>query len=124
MSAPQDVADQLASSTLNDSESVNAAAASSSAGQIDDLDQVHPLQHQWTFFYNPPQKPAANGEWSSNVKPVTDFSSVEDFWRLFNALKSPSQLTVGSNYHMFKKGIQPEWEDNENKRGGKCQSRT
>jgi translation initiation factor 4E len=37
----------------------------------------------------------------------------------FRAASSPSQLLTGSNYHMFKKGISPEWEDDANKRGGK-----
>lgn len=113
-STPADTPTDAAAAAAASSEPAAAAAE-----PITDAAQIHPLQNQWTFFYNPPQKPSANGEWSSNVKPVTDFSSVEDFWRLFNALKSPSQLTIGSNYHMFKKGIQPEWEDEQNKRGGK-----
>jgi len=33
---------------------------------------------------------------------------VEDFWCLINALKAPSQLSMGANYHVFKEGIQPE----------------
>lgn len=99
--------------------SVSDDAAGSSPTTVEDLDQLHPLQNKWTFFFNPPQKPAPGAEWTSNVKPVTEFSTVEDFWRLFNVLKSPSQLSIGSNYHMFKSGIQPEWEDEQNRRGGK-----
>lgn len=121
MSKESDLSASAAALSLEDPSAAVAAsaAASSSSGAIDDLQQRHPLEHKWTFFYNPPQKASADGVWASNVKEVTSFDSVEDFWRLFNALKSPSALTIGSNYHMFKDGIKPEWEDAQNKRGGK-----
>jgi len=44
---------------------------------------------------------------------------VEDFWRLYKAIRAPSTLTKGSNYHLFKHGITPEWEDIQNEEGGK-----
>lgn len=36
---------------------------------------------------------------------------MEDFCRYFNWLKPPSQLERNSNYHLFKDGIKPMWED-------------
>jgi translation initiation factor 4E len=96
----------------------DASAAAAPAASDEPLVK-HPLEHRWTYFYNPPTKAAADGSWSSNVKSVSTFDTVEDFWSLFNALKSPSQLTIGSNYHLFKEGIQPEWEDPQNRKGGK-----
>jgi translation initiation factor 4E len=30
-----------------------------------------------------------------------------------------SQLAAGSNYHLFKEGVQPMWEDPANEKGGK-----
>ncbi|CAN9083167.1 unnamed protein product [Alternaria alternata] len=38
---------------------------------------------------------------------------------LFSHLKRPSSLPSVSDYHVFKQGIRPVWEDDENKRGGK-----
>jgi len=82
---------------------------------------LHPLQYHWTLWFNPPPRANEKGasNWTSNNRPVVTFGTVEDFWRLYNNLVLPSQLQVGSNYHVFKDGMQPEWEDTANARGGK-----
>merc|ERR1711972_1020475 len=51
-------------------------------------------------------------------KYVCDFSTVGDFWRLFNNLTTPSNLPPGSDLHLFKGSIEPEWEHPLNKGGG------
>mmetsp|Transcript_25513 Transcript_25513/g.28344 ORF Transcript_25513/g.28344 Transcript_25513/m.28344 type:complete len:204 (-) Transcript_25513:278-889(-) len=81
----------------------------------------HPLQWQWTMYYNPPHNHKRNpgAKWTSNVREVVSFDTIEDFWRLFNNLEPPSKLAPGSNYHLFKKGIKPEWEHVCNSEGGK-----
>jgi translation initiation factor 4E len=38
---------------------------------------------------------------------------------MYRFLKLPSQIPAGANYHLFKKGIKPAWEDPHNKKGGK-----
>jgi hypothetical protein len=38
-------------------------------------------------------------------------------FRLFNNLVPPSQLPAGSNYHLFKGDVRPEWEDQYNEKG-------
>lgn len=38
---------------------------------------------------------------------------------LWNNIKGPSYLPQNSNYHLFKAGIEPKWEDPQNKNGGK-----
>lgn len=86
-------------------------------GDEEELEKTHPLQFAWCMFYNPPQK--KGGTWTNNVKDIMTFRSVEEFWGLFNNLVPPSRLQLGSNYHMFKDGIQPEWEDKANAKGGK-----
>jgi len=83
-----------------------------------DHSQRHPLQHQWTMYYDPP-KGKGGGNWKDNVKKVLAFDTVEDFWCMYNNLRKPSELATGSNYHMFKEDVFPEWEDPRNKRGGK-----
>jgi translation initiation factor 4E len=50
---------------------------------------------------------------------VATFDMVEDFWGIFNNIRPPSRLNPGSNYHLFKTGIEPTWEHKENKNGGK-----
>jgi translation initiation factor 4E len=44
---------------------------------------------------------------------------VEHFWRIYDHLKRPSQFKVTTEYHLFKEGITPTWEDPQNKLGGK-----
>lgn len=45
--------------------------------------------------------------------------TVEEFFEIYRHLNRPSTLPLVSDYHMFKKGVRPIWEDDENKKGGK-----
>jgi len=76
----------------------------------------HPLQTAWTMWYNAPFS-KSNNEWKP--RKICTFDTVEDFWCLYNNLLPSSRLVVGSNYHLFKAGIEPEWEDKHNEMGGK-----
>lgn len=38
---------------------------------------------------------------------------------MHNNVWTPTQLTLGANYHFFKEGVKPAWEDAENAKGGK-----
>ncbi|CAL1695402.1 unnamed protein product [Somion occarium] len=104
----------------------------------------HPLFSPWTLWFdspatkgrNLPQTPmssfpqtplpqtpgglavAAQG-WMEDIKRVISFDSVEEFWGLYNNIVPPSQLPQKANYYLFKEGIIPAWEDEENKNGGK-----
>uniref|UniRef100_A0A8D0R5E1 Eukaryotic translation initiation factor 4E family member 2 n=1 Tax=Sus scrofa TaxID=9823 RepID=A0A8D0R5E1_PIG len=45
--------------------------------------------------------------------------SVEQFWRFYSHMVRPGDLTGHSDFHLFKEGIKPMWEDDANKNGGK-----
>jgi len=79
----------------------------------------HPLQNSWTIWYDNPGKRSNQASWGDNLKKITSFGTVEDFWRVFNNLKPASTLAQGSNYHIFKEHIEPKWEDPINSKGGK-----
>ncbi|KAK9763069.1 eukaryotic translation initiation factor 4E [Basidiobolus ranarum] len=79
----------------------------------------HPLHSQWTMWYDNPGKKANQASWSQNLKEVITFDTVEDFWGIYNNVVRPSDLSPGSNYHLFKAGIKPMWEDSSNANGGK-----
>jgi len=79
----------------------------------------HPLHSAWTMWYNAPQTPKNREQMDWTPKKIVTFDTVEDFWCLFNNLVPPSRLIKGGGYHMFKEGITPEWEDVQNKAGGK-----
>ncbi|TFK39314.1 translation initiation factor eIF 4e-like domain-containing protein [Crucibulum laeve] len=107
--------------------------------------QEHPLQFAWTIYHDskskypytpapasavpPSATPSNAGEFTPHPPESTDyeagltvvgeFDTVEQFCRYFNWLKPPSQLERNSNYHLFKSGIKPMWEDEANANGGK-----
>jgi len=79
----------------------------------------HPLQHAWTMWYDCPPKKMTASAWGDQLRKVVTVSTVEDFWGLYNNCIPASHLAVGANYHFFKEGIEPKWEDPSNERGGK-----
>jgi len=74
-----------------------------------------PLQYAWTLWHT---APATGGGWSANYKQIAQFSTVNEFWRLFNNISPPSLLDSGSSYHLFKGKVKPAWEDKFNANGG------
>ena len=50
---------------------------------------------------------------------VITFSTVEDFWALYNHIEGAAKLNTGCDYSLFKEGIKPMWEDQHNEQGGK-----
>ncbi|ODV60766.1 translation initiation factor eIF4E [Ascoidea rubescens DSM 1968] len=78
----------------------------------------HPLNSKWTLWYTKPPT-NRNESWNDLLKPVITFSTVEEFWGIYNAIPSANELPIKSDYHLFKEGIRPEWEDVVNSKGGK-----
>lgn len=76
-----------------------------------------PLKYTWTVWYRPPTP--KNTDYEKSIVAMCKFSTAQEFWKVFTHLKRPSSLPSVSDYHVFKQGIRPVWEDEENKRGGK-----
>ncbi|KAJ2917906.1 hypothetical protein MD484_g2513, partial [Candolleomyces efflorescens] len=101
--------------------------------------QEHPLQFAWTIYHDskakfpytpasalphdaPPSAapvPESTTEYEAGLTVIGEFDTVEQYCRYFNWLKPPSMLEKNSNYHLFKAGIKPMWEDPANANGGK-----
>jgi translation initiation factor 4E len=62
---------------------------------------------------------AESHEYEAGLTVIGEFDTVESFCRYFNWLKPPSKLEKNANYHLFKTGIKPMWEDPANANGGK-----
>jgi len=95
-------------------------------------EKLHPLEHKWTFWFDKLQSlkktkqhvgPAYIDAYESNLREVGTFQTVEHFWRYFNHMQRASSLEHSANYHLFKCGIKPMWEDSQNAGGGKWQIR-
>ncbi|KAL1611421.1 eukaryotic translation initiation factor 4E [Nothophoma quercina] len=78
----------------------------------------HPLMNTWTLWFTKP--PSGKGDnWAELLKEVISFDSVEEFWGIYNNITPTSDLALKSDYHLFKRNVRPEWEDSQNKHGGK-----
>lgn len=101
------------SSSLSDAK---AASLTSSSAAV----PAHQLRNSWYFWFRPPIS-KANGyiEYEKTLHPIASCSTAEEFFVVYQHLKRPSVLPLVSDYHLFKKGIRPIWEDEENKKGGK-----
>eukprot|EP00596_Hydrurales_sp_CCMP1899_P005670 CAMPEP_0119035216 /NCGR_PEP_ID=MMETSP1177-20130426/2160_1 /TAXON_ID=2985 /ORGANISM="Ochromonas sp, Strain CCMP1899" /LENGTH=436 /DNA_ID=CAMNT_0006993197 /DNA_START=108 /DNA_END=1415 /DNA_ORIENTATION=+ len=79
--------------------------------------QTH-IQNRYCFTYH-----KRGGKTQSNyeecTKVIASFQTVEHFWRVYDHLIRPNDFKSTTDYHLFKDGIQPMWEDPANKQGGK-----
>mmetsp|Transcript_17252 Transcript_17252/g.26919 ORF Transcript_17252/g.26919 Transcript_17252/m.26919 type:complete len:220 (-) Transcript_17252:538-1197(-) len=91
------------------------AESKTNGGASSGDNEVLPLQNSWTLWHT---APATGGGWSANYKQIAQFSTVNEFWRLFNNIAPPSLLDPGSSYHLFKGKVKPAWEDKFNANGG------
>jgi len=78
----------------------------------------HPLQHSWCLWVLLPSQTNHKDNWQNSQMNVYTFSTVEDCWRLFNNIKSPSRLGV-IDFSIFKKDVSPAWEDETCRHGGR-----
>jgi translation initiation factor 4E len=80
----------------------------------------HPLVDKWVFWWRPPiSKSQGFTDYEKTLRPMCHCSTVEEFFDVYSHLKNPSKLPTMSEYHFFKLGIRPIWEDDVNKKGGK-----
>lgn len=86
---------------------------------LDQIQAALPLEHAWTFWFDNPSAKSKQAAWGSSIRPVYTFSTVQDFWSLYNNIRHPSNLMIGSDLYCFKEKIEPKWEDPVCADGGK-----
>lgn len=57
--------------------------------------------------------------YENSIKIIATVKSVEEFWRTYDHLVRPNDLPNTTDYHFFRDGIKPTWEDPGNVHGGK-----
>ncbi|VIO88862.1 Uncharacterized protein BM_BM1973 [Brugia malayi] len=83
-------------------------------------DSEHPLEFTYVFsYFVRPQGKFDPEDYALYVQPVASFNSVEQFWNTYCFLKRPADINEKVDFHMFKEGIKPVWEDDANRKGGK-----
>ncbi|KAI7822922.1 translation initiation factor eIF 4e-like domain-containing protein [Gamsiella multidivaricata] len=80
---------------------------------------IHPLQFNWVFWFMHRAPGSKILNYESSMKRIAGFGSVEAFWGIYSHLRRPHELPHVSDYHLFKKGVRPVWEDPVNINGGK-----
>jgi hypothetical protein len=96
------------------------ARVSSESGRPQPGPRAHPLKYEWVTWCRPCQpKGQPYEEYAKSLTPMVHCKTAEEFVVGFRHLKHPSQLPVGWEYHFFKRGIRPIWEDEINRSGGK-----
>jgi len=80
----------------------------------------HRLEHTYvlSYFVRPLGKFDPE-DYAIFVQPIASFCTVEQFWRVYQFIKRPGDVIEKADFHMFKKGIKPVWEDTANCKGGK-----
>lgn len=92
-----------------------ATGTKASGAQKDNLS----LHGSWTLWFDNPKLAPPGSDWKENLKTIATFSSMDVFWQAFNNMLPASQISVGSNYSIFREGIEPAWEHPKNMEGGK-----
>ena len=85
----------------------------------------HKLQHPYCLWFS--QRPQSNNRnvqqgskgYSETLRLVGQVGTVEQWWALYSHLVRLQVLPAYTDLHLFRKGIQPMWEDPANCKGGK-----
>merc|ERR1711991_55357 len=89
--------------------------------EAEDDANAHKLQESYTFWYMKRGQKNSAESYEDSIKQISTFSTIKKFWKIYSHIMRPGD--PGSekpmDYILFKKGIKPMWEDEQNKRGGK-----
>lgn len=98
-----------------DTRSVTAPKSAKDAGRPSET----LLQTPWCFWFRPSIPKNVSIPYDETVHGLAEVATAEQFWAVYRHLARPSTLHPVSDYHLFKKGVRPIWEDEENRNGGK-----
>jgi len=77
------------------------------------------LEHEWVIYFDERQRKGLDrNTFNKSTNKLGEFCTVQGFWRYWNNL-DVSKLPSNSNLRLFKKSINPSWEDPANVNGGK-----
>ncbi|KAK3737319.1 hypothetical protein RRG08_067384 [Elysia crispata] len=79
----------------------------------------HPLQYNYAIWFSRRSQGNKSMRYDQNLKFIASFASVEQFWNIHSYIVRPGDMSGHVDYHLFKEGIRPMWEDEANKHGGK-----
>jgi len=122
--------------SFNDSFNSNLKFTTDSTEENEEmLSKDLPLRYTWSIWEQIMQSNEKAAAYSDATHKVAQFSSVQDFWKLWNHMPQPSELLeqkrmvreqpdglhVIDAIMIFRDNIRPEWEDKQNAQGGHFQ---
>ena len=110
--------DTISDDLRNEEAEITKSVAKINTEEVFKDQPVHLLDSTWTLWYTRP-KTNKKYDWKSQLQPIADVNSIEEFWALQALIPSIEEIPVKTDYHLFRKNIRPEWEDKENSKGGK-----
>ncbi|ORZ20600.1 translation initiation factor eIF 4e-like domain-containing protein [Absidia repens] len=99
--------------------SMNSSATTDSSPSKDEEALQHPLHYSWVFWFMHRSPGSKITNYEDQMKRIATFSSIEEFWAVYSHINRPHDLPTISDYHLFKHGVRPMWEDAANIQGGK-----
>ncbi|KAI3640861.1 hypothetical protein MIR68_001739 [Amoeboaphelidium protococcarum] len=83
--------------------------------------QGHALYQPWSlwFTHRPVGTKMTEADYESGMHKVNTANTVEEYWAMHQWLNKPSAVPPVTDYMLFKDGVKPMWEDEENVKGGK-----
>ncbi|CAN7093777.1 unnamed protein product [Brassica rapa subsp. narinosa] len=83
------------------------------------IQHSHSFQSSWTFWFDNPSSKSYQTTWGSSLRTLYTFTTIEEFWSLYNNIHPPNKWVHGSDLYCFKHEIEPKWEDPVCANGGK-----
>ncbi|CBH17134.1 eukaryotic translation initiation factor 4e,putative [Trypanosoma brucei gambiense DAL972] len=115
----------MAESSAKEMEAIQVSAAGDQTAKADDRYVIidrgvkrHLLNRPWTLWYDSVSTYDCK-QWELSLIEVMTVRTVEDFFAMLHYCKPPHVLRVSAQYHFFREGVKPMWEDPNNKAGGK-----
>ena len=77
------------------------------------------LENKFVFWYHIINNTPSDQDYKAQIKKLAQLDTLENFWALFQYLKKPDDIKQPIEFQLFKEGIAPMWEDEQNKNGGR-----
>ena len=77
------------------------------------------LENKFVFWYHIINNTPSDQDYKAQIKKLAQFDTLENFWAIFQYLKKPDDIKQPIEFQLFKEGIAPMWEDEQNKNGGR-----
>jgi translation initiation factor 4E len=74
-----------------------------------------PLNRSWTWYY----LSNTSKDWDERINKIAEVKTVNDFWKTYGHIKLPTHISVGCDLMFFQSDIEPKWENEENRTGGR-----